>query len=1222
MMNDQTWMELEQMMNSSGDGLHAQKLKQLQQKYISGQLNIAFCGHFSAGKSSVINTLCEYRLLPSSPIPTSANIVSIRNGAPQVQVTHLNQSGAMGNPIAHISLDQLAEYCKDGKQIEAIAIQYPIAILDNLTQLLDTPGIDSTDGAHQMSTESALHLADVVFYVMDYNHVQSETNLAFTKRMKDWGKPVYLIVNQIDKHQDEQLSFAEFRKSVEDCFRDWQAEPDGILYTSLKQRNHPENDWNKLKWLISELINHKDELRVWSLHCSLRQIVRDHLDVIAASHEEEKELLRQQLPDQSSLAEQIKLRDEWIEQSKQLLEKSEQLYNKWHKEMTAIIDNANLTPAATRDLAHEYLGSRKPGFKVGLFSRAAQTAKEIESRLAVFQGDFAEKVNAHLSWHLIDYFKKEMEAQGLQASLLQSAIESISVEITSDWLADQVNPGAVFSNEYTLNFSKQVSNEVKAKFRKLSLSLIEQMRDAVELASKEQQTQFTDEIAGLDEQLVALKGLQSWEQQEQSYEAEIQTQLQKMDNLIGVMLPNLQNYKDSINNDPNFTLSSASWDETASNQSNALASQDNSMITQPVWERSSGLASQDHANRMKQTAKRLISAANFISDVSAMKILEKSMREKAKRLENNRFTISLFGAFSAGKSSFANALIGERILPVSPNPTTATINRIMPPTEEWPHGSVRVKMKSNAFIRKEILFSAEVIGLSQETAEEVLLTVGQLSSQQLSASGKPHHSFLKAAAIGWSEASPYLDQVLNIDLSGFASYVADESKSCFVERIDLYYDHPLTSQGIIFVDTPGADSINARHTGVAFNYIKNADAIVFVTYYNHAFSQADREFLLQLGRVKDTFELDKMFFIVNAADLAANEEERQLVIEHVKSNLLTHGIRHPRIYPVSSMEALEGKLNQNQTKVIHSGMQAFENDFIRFTLDELTAMAVRSSEHEIVKSMDVLEQRIVSAKQGEEERKQKLNALNASNIQVMEMLEQQRIMYDENETSQEIQELLYYVKQRISFRYGEFYNLAFNPSSLREDGRDVRKALKSAWNELIRLFSYDLSHELLASTLRIEHFIHGKIKKAYDRQIVRVGEAFADFQTESITPAENETPVIDEALEEHSLDEKWLFSYFKNGKHFFEGEGKAKLRIELESIINDLLQRYIQKHLQLLLSTYHQLTKEALFEAFGELIQAVNEHVEGQRDALEMKLDAEILQYKKNQLKLLLSVNE
>ena len=32
-------------------------------------------------------------------------------------------------------------------------------------------------------------------------------------------------------------------------------------------------------------------------------------------------------------------------------------------------------------------------------------------------------------------------------------------------------------------------------------------------------------------------------------------------------------------------------------------------------------------------------------------------------------------------------------------------------------------------------------------------------------------------------------------------------------------------------------------------------------------------FLFNLGRVKDAFELDKMFFIVNAIDLATDEEE-------------------------------------------------------------------------------------------------------------------------------------------------------------------------------------------------------------------------------------------------------------------------------------------------------------------------------------------------------------
>ncbi len=71
---------------------------------------MAFCGHFSAGKSSLINKLCGHALLPSSPIPTSANIVSIRSGEPGAAVTRKTPDGE-GAQIT-VPLDELEAYCK------------------------------------------------------------------------------------------------------------------------------------------------------------------------------------------------------------------------------------------------------------------------------------------------------------------------------------------------------------------------------------------------------------------------------------------------------------------------------------------------------------------------------------------------------------------------------------------------------------------------------------------------------------------------------------------------------------------------------------------------------------------------------------------------------------------------------------------------------------------------------------------------------------------------------------------------------------------------------------------------------------------------------------------------------------------------------------------------------------------------------------------------------
>src|SRR5690606_3925874 len=146
--------------------------------------------------------------------------------------------------------------------------------------LLDTPGVDSTDDAHRRSTEAALHLADAIFYVMDYNHVQSEGNLHFVRRLKERNKQVYLVINQIDKHREEELSFDRFRERVEETFSGWEPAVDGVFYTSLRQPDHPHNALNDLKQQIRELVLNRSELLEQSLYREASHLVREHLRVL------------------------------------------------------------------------------------------------------------------------------------------------------------------------------------------------------------------------------------------------------------------------------------------------------------------------------------------------------------------------------------------------------------------------------------------------------------------------------------------------------------------------------------------------------------------------------------------------------------------------------------------------------------------------------------------------------------------------------------------------------------------------------------------------------------------------------------------------------------------------------------------------------------------------------------------------------------------------------
>ncbi|WP_186819795.1 dynamin family protein, partial [Bacillus tropicus] len=202
---------------------------------------------------------------------------------------------------------------------------------------------------------------------------------------------------------------------------------------------------------------------------------------------------------------------------------------------------------------------------------------------------------------------------------------------------------------------------------------------------------------------------------------------------------------------------------------------------------------------------------------------------------------------------------------------------------------------------------------------------------------------------------------------------AEEKTACCVKEVTVYYDSPLTQKGITIVDTPGASSINKRHTELAFQYIKDADAFFYMTYYQHSFSKGDRSFLKKLGLVKESFGMDKMFFVINAADLAKTESELETVKDYVRSELSKEGINRPKLYHVSSKEELAGKKATfyNRFSDVRTGLEHFiEEDVMRASCAQLKT--------EADKLCDMVEQLHESLHQSAEEKEKKKQRLESS----------------------------------------------------------------------------------------------------------------------------------------------------------------------------------------------------------------------------------------------------
>lgn len=1189
---------LTEKLEEAQDFVSSGKLRELAEKLTDSHVEIAFCGHFSAGKSSMINKLCGQTLLPSSPIPTSANIVSIHHGEEQVRVIDA------GGQTKLISLDELDEYCRNGEDIAEVRIAYPLSDLGDRIVLLDTPGIDSTDAAHELATRSVLHRADAIFYVMDYNHVQSELNFTFMKSMLDRRKPVYAVVNMIDKHRESEMSFADYKQSVHDALVSWGVHPAWVFFISVKDEQGIHNEWDELSRFIRELPASGSQLKRMNVHHSAVAVAREHIRVL-----EDRDLARKQayltILEGDEGQEALKRLEEAKGRLDEIEQENQSFYEKGKKQIESIIDSANVTPAITRELAGQFLESRQPGFKTGWLRSASKTMAEQQRRLKAFTDDFAEQVRVHLLFHLTDTLREiytQAQLDGQDAP--DERWGALTSPVSEQWLAGFVHTGASASGEYTLNYCRSIAAEVKGALRKQALSSLEEITAAYKAKHAAEAERLHAQMEEWREQWHAMEQLRRMDEELAAARQELSAICENTLPDEGSLFP-VPSYRKNVKlsgDSEQGVVSEASTPD----QATASQMQESSGIPEVpevamkrTSEEAPPLAQEEEAwkramrDKLRETAMLLHETERHIADVPALRSVAEAIAGKANRLEHSRFTVALFGAFSAGKSSFANALIGHAVLPTSPNPTTAAINRIVPPTGEWIHGTAKVTMKSKVRLLEELNYSLDVLGYNEvREINEALPLIRRLDPQQYSAKARTHVAFVQAVAAGWETLGEALGKEIRTNMSEFAEFAAQEAKSCFVEEIALHYDCDLTRAGIELVDTPGADSINARHTGVAFNYIKNADVIVFVTYYNHAFSRADEEFLHQLGRVKDSFELDKMFFIVNASDLAASADDVKEVISHVERNLLTFGIRSPRIHALSSALALAGK-NGNAQALTASDFVPFEEQFYRFIYEDLTDLIVQAAVGDVSRALESLRTWQQMAMQSAEEKEMRAAELRTAIHELSEEVNEMAIDGELRALEQEMTELVYYVRQRVQHRYPELFRMAFNPSDLRADRGVMDAAVVGCWKDLLGLLSVVLSQEMLATTLRLEQFIQKLLRETFDKQYQRVRAKVAGFSEPPLGALELPTCTVDETIGHIPLERRRLLTLFKNPKHFFEGGGRDTMQAELESLIFDAIAQYAEKHTRIFAEYYGEslrtmAQKQALF-----LLSELNQYSEG-----------------------------
>ncbi|MNW46805.1 Bacterial dynamin-like protein [compost metagenome] len=1165
---------------SYDDDIASLEIHDLLDKLSKDELTLSFCGHFSAGKSSLINNLCGRGVLLSGPMPTTANVAALRNGKRQVLLTpgNMHEASEDGGLISNdgkiaVSSEQMDQYCRDGTMYSMIEIWDDIPLLEKNGVLLDTPGVDSGDAAHALATNSALHLADVVFYVMDYNHVLSESNLTFAKVLADWGKPLYLVVNQIDKHREEELSFDTYRSSVESAFELWGIGSAGIFYISLKESEHPLNMLDSLRDTVTFLLKQQRGLLEYSISRSLQHGVEQFLERIQADETVEYENCMQNAGGEDSLESiHIELRELQL----QLGENGSQrdfLRKKLADDLDSLLGSVQLMTPGLREAAQLFLESRQPGFKTGLLFQKGKTEREQDKRKAEFLERLKEQTSAQLDWHVRDLLRKFGKTHGVWGPDWERRMDAELPRCEESWITGPARAGAVVSGEYTLRYSADVAAEISGRYRRAALSLADGLLEVLAPRLAEAQGALAMQQQELLARAAAAERAHALRTAARERAAQLHALLGAPPSLPPGILPEVRDV-------PALPPRPQPGPAAAAPQAPAPAEGLGSA------QRRGEAAPAPGRGRLKAAAAVLEAAAAELAPYPSFGSGVRELTGRAARLRAGRFTIALFGAFSAGKSSFANALLGAQVLPVSPHPTTAAINRILAPVDGIPHGHAVITFKSQDALENDLAYSFDSLQLGAWNSRSWQKDVGRLKASDIPSAGRAHYSFLKAAAVGWEMNATRLGEKETVKLEHFAPYVAEESMACFVDSVDLYYSCPLTEQGIVIVDTPGADSIHARHTGVTFQYMKNCDALLYVTYYNHAFSRADRQFLAHLGRVKGSFALDKMYFIVNASDLASTPQELESVINHVEDGLRGAGIESPQIYGVSSHTALEAKRSNDSERLEDSGFTRFEDSFLNFIDKELAGLTIKSAANDLRKWIDRAEQRRSLLAQGQED-----------TIRQRQTLYDDRQKYGEKrvllsqcnktpEIDQEIDELLFHVRQRLLYLANDLFHEYFHPSLLQETGGDMKRKFAATFHGYLAQLSIELSREIQATSLRMETKCQSMLSDETKEWIVSLSKELSLYPPLVIEFSEAwATPEIAEGMLDHSLISSDYVTYFKNPKAFFEGGGKQRLRDVLGNHLEAEVKQAVEQSGAKLYS-YYRMEMARRFASLASLFEA------------------------------------
>src|SRR5699024_2935081 len=461
----------------------------------------------------------------------------------------------------------------------------------------------------------------------------------------------------------------------------WKIKPKSIHYTSALDDRLAHNDLKELKATILNSL-HKRHFNDDRFQFALEQIIKEHESFLETKFEEKADKVLGNVSD-STASEITHIQSELAD----LKGIEDQLKEKYDNEIQMTLKNAYLMPASLRDLAEQFLISQQKDFKVGgLFTAKKRTEEEKENRLNKFLNTLQETIDSTVVWKLREKFNEFIHEYHLQDNELTDRVQNFTVHYTEEDLFSFMKDGAMVNGNYVLNYTNEIASNIKQKFRQESRYLWKLFTHVIKVRNEERKKQLEESLTTLEVNDNVIEEREQFDLELQDklsqlatvYESKVDSKVESM-----IQIDIRQLYK-------TVSVDSKKAEEKVLSEQN----HDKEEVTQDK---------QTATYHVESITELIDNVTSQLDEDESFNHLIRDLQDKKDKLTNRQLTIALFGAFSAGKSSFANAMLSNRVLPVSPNPTTAVINRIQPVDKEHDHGLVKLTFKKENDLFEDLL---------------------------------------------------------------------------------------------------------------------------------------------------------------------------------------------------------------------------------------------------------------------------------------------------------------------------------------------------------------------------------------------------------------------------------------------------------------------------------------------------------------------------------------